>query len=147
MKKDSANEVLIQDADRDLAQSSESRNRDTKSFAHQLRALGQALEKFSFSAFELELCSGGYLVTGKLNPVENVKFSFSRFARELLRGFSGRPALTTDMVPPCPIKYTLPSAATGEAKYLSIAPFSRPCLITLPVLGSNEIRIPLSLTR
>jgi hypothetical protein len=96
MKKDSANEVLIQDADRDLAQSSESRNRDTKSFAHQLRALGQALEKFSFSAFELELCSGGYLVTGKLNPVENVKFSFSRFARELLRGFSGRPALTTD---------------------------------------------------
>jgi len=34
---------------------------------------------------------------------------------------------------------------TGDEKYLSIAPCNRPCLRTLPVVGSNEISMPLSL--
>lgn len=58
---------------------------DPQRFARQLRALGQALEKFSFSAFDLELRSGTYLVTGKAVPVQDVKFSFARFVGELLR--------------------------------------------------------------
>ena len=63
-------------------------------FAHQLRALGQALEKFSFSAFDLELKSGIYLVTGRAHSTENIKFSFSGFVRELLRGSTVPPTLT-----------------------------------------------------
>ena len=35
---------------------------------------------------------------------------------------------------------------TGEAKYLSTAPCKRPCLMTLPVAGSNEISTPPSFT-
>ena len=61
---------------------------DSQNFARQLRALGQALEKFSFSAFDLELRSGAYWVTGTAISTENIKFSFSRFVRELLRGSS-----------------------------------------------------------
>lgn len=95
MKLDNANnEILIQEADRVLAKSGESPGRDTKSFAHRLRALGQSLEKFNFSAFDLELSSGNYFVTGRVGSVENVKFSFSRFARNLLRGSLGRPTPT-----------------------------------------------------
>jgi hypothetical protein len=63
-------------------------------FAQQLRALGQALEKFSFSDFDIELRSGNYLVTGRAAAAENVKFSFSRFVRELLRGSNARPTLS-----------------------------------------------------
>jgi hypothetical protein len=61
---------------------------DSQNFARQLRALGQALERFSFSAFDLELRSGTYWVTGTTISTENIKFSFSRFVRELLRGSS-----------------------------------------------------------
>lgn len=63
-------------------------------FARQLRALGQALEKFSFSAFDIELSSGTYVVKGRAIPGERVKFSFSRFVRELFRGSKARPILT-----------------------------------------------------
>jgi len=63
-------------------------------FARQLRALGQALEKFSFSAFDLELNSGIYLVRGRAISTENVNFSFVHFVRELLRGTSSRPTLS-----------------------------------------------------
>src|SRR5215831_20503442 len=55
-------------------------------------------------------------------------------------------AFNTETAPPSPIRNTLSSAATGDAKYLSIAPCSRPCLITDPVLGSNDISSPPSLT-
>ena len=67
---------------------------DSQNFARQLRALGQALEKFSFSAFDLELRSGTYFVTGTATSMENVKFSFSRFVRELLRGSSAKAMVT-----------------------------------------------------
>ncbi len=45
--------------------SAESAAADVRGFAKQLRALGQALEKFKFSAFDLELKSGIYVVTGR----------------------------------------------------------------------------------
>jgi hypothetical protein len=60
-------------------------------FARQLRALGQALEKFSFSAFDLELQDGIYLVKGRAISTENVNFSLARFVRELLGGRAVRP--------------------------------------------------------
>lgn len=61
--------------------------RDQREFAKELRALGQAIEKFSFSSFVLQIDSGIYVVTGRaIIPPETVRFSFSRFVRELLRG-------------------------------------------------------------
>ncbi len=70
------------------------RDRNFTGFARELRALGQALEKFSFSAFDIELRSGNYLVTGRATSAENVKFSILRFVRELLRGSTARPTLS-----------------------------------------------------
>lgn len=67
---------------------------DSTDFARRLRALGQALEKFSFSAFDLELSSGIYLVKGTATSTDNLKFSFSRFVRELLRGAATRTTMT-----------------------------------------------------
>ena len=67
---------------------------DSKDFAPHLRALGQALEKFSFSAFDLELRSGTYLVKGTAISTDNLRFSFSRFVRELLRGSAGQASLS-----------------------------------------------------
>lgn len=94
MKKDIANNnpsTSVQE--RTLPESSGSTG-SVQGFAHQLRALGQALEKFSFSTFDLELRSGTYLVTGRASSTENIKFSFSRFVRELLRGSAVRPTVT-----------------------------------------------------
>ena len=65
-----------------------------QNYARRLRALGQAIEKFSFSAFDLELRSGTYLVKGTATPTANLKFSFPRFVRELLRGAAAEPTLT-----------------------------------------------------
>lgn len=56
-------------------------------FAHQLRALGQALEKFCFAALDLKLSSENYLVTGQVAAVEKTKFSPLQFVRGLLRAF------------------------------------------------------------
>jgi hypothetical protein len=76
------------------APSNETNAADVRNFARELRALGQALEKFSFSAFDLELSSGTYLVKGTATSTDNLKFSFSRFVRELL---GGSPPRTTMM--------------------------------------------------
>lgn len=65
-----------------------------RDFAKDLRALGQALEKFQFSAFDLELKSGLYVVTGRAVTTEPIKFSFSRFLRELFHGTLPRTTLT-----------------------------------------------------
>ncbi len=67
---------------------------DVRGFAKQLRALGQALEKFKFSAFDLELKSGIYVVTGRAVTAERIRFSFSRFLRELFQGGMPRTTLT-----------------------------------------------------
>jgi hypothetical protein len=87
-------EILLAEDNRTSDDKNEPHGGGSQSFAHQLRALGQALEKFSFSAFDLELRSGTYLVTGRAVSAENVRFSFPRFVRELLRGAAGRPAVT-----------------------------------------------------
>ncbi|HEY2922638.1 MAG TPA: hypothetical protein VGK77_26970 [Candidatus Binatia bacterium] len=69
---------------------------DPREFAKELRALGQAIEKFSFSAFDLQIDSGIYVVTGRASiPLEKVRFSFSRFVRELLQGSNPTPTVTT----------------------------------------------------
>ena len=72
----------------------ESAAADVRGFAKQLRALGQALEKFKFSAFDLELKSGIYVVTGRAVTADEIKFSFSRFLRELFQGTMPRTTLT-----------------------------------------------------
>lgn len=63
------------------------------SFARQLRALGQALEKFGFAAFDLEIRNGTCLVTPKTVPAERKSLSISRFLNDCLRRVSLRPAL------------------------------------------------------
>jgi hypothetical protein len=94
MKQNIAKNEILSSEDDCAVGSSSSSQADPRGFAHQLRALGQALEKFSFSAFDLELKSGTYLVTGRAISTENIKFSFSRFVRELLRGSVSRPTMT-----------------------------------------------------
>ena len=69
---------------------------ESQSFAHGLRALGQAIERFSFSAFDLELRSGTYLVKGTAIATDKHKFSFPRFVRMLLRGSRSKATLTCD---------------------------------------------------
>lgn len=88
--------IVVAAADGAIANPDETRAADSKKFARQLRALGQALERFSFSTFDLELRSGTFLVTGTAISTVNFKFSFSRFVRELLRGCSATPTLACD---------------------------------------------------
>jgi hypothetical protein len=87
-------EVNIAHRNGSTAKPNEANAVDSQNFARQLRALGQALEKFSFSAFDLELRSGTYLVKGTATSIDNVKFSFSRFVRELLGGSPTRTTVT-----------------------------------------------------
>jgi hypothetical protein len=84
------NEKLVAENGCNTAKPNEAHGVDAQGFARQLRSLGQALEKFRFSAFDLELRSGTYLVKGQAVAVENVKFSFSRFVRDLLGGSTVR---------------------------------------------------------
>jgi hypothetical protein len=96
MKQNTAenNTVLLAEPDTS-AKAAGAPARDPREFAKELRALGQAIEKFSFTAFDLQLDSGIYVVTGRtVIPVEKVTFSFSRFVRELLRGSNPTPTLT-----------------------------------------------------
>lgn len=88
------NEAVLADRRRSPVETNQPSAVDSKNFARCLRALGQALEKFSFSAFDLELNSGIYLVKGTATSSDNVKFSFSRFVRELLRGAGTRATMT-----------------------------------------------------
>jgi|SRR5687768_13954263 len=90
MKQNIAKSEIVFAADNGSSAKVNEAQADSQNFARQLRALGQALEKFSFSAFDLELRSGSYLVTGTAISTENIKFSFSRFVRELLRGSSAK---------------------------------------------------------
>ena len=87
-------DVTATQSDGKLSEASDRGGHSLTDFARQLRALGQALEKFSFSTFDLELRSGNYLVTGRATSTENIRFSFSRFVRELLRSSTARPTLS-----------------------------------------------------
>src|SRR2546425_6110524 len=94
MKQNTAENTTVLVAERDTKSTTPAL--DHREFAKELRALGQAIEKFSFSTFNLQIDSGIYVVTGRAtSPLENVKFSFSRFVRELLRGADPTPTLTT----------------------------------------------------
>jgi hypothetical protein len=95
MKQNLAKNKIVVDADNSSpAQPDETNVEDSRNFARELRALGQALEKFRFSAFDLELISGTYLVKGTATSTDNIKFSFSRFVGELLRGSAARTTMT-----------------------------------------------------
>jgi hypothetical protein len=67
---------------------------EVRGLAKQLRALGQALERFKFSAFDLELKRGIYMVTGRAMTAERIRFSFSRFLSELFHGVMPHTTLT-----------------------------------------------------
>lgn len=99
MKQNTAenNAVLLAEPDTS-AKAAAAPARDHREFAKELRALGQAIEKFSFSAFDLQIDSGIYVVTGRaIIPSESVRFSFSRFVRELLlRGSDPTASVTTE---------------------------------------------------
>jgi hypothetical protein len=84
------NEIVVQEDDCVLAKSSDAPGGDANSFACQLRALGQALEKFGLSAFDLEIRSGNYLIIAKEALPGHVNFSFLRFVSEFLRRSSRR---------------------------------------------------------
>jgi hypothetical protein len=88
------NEIMVQEDDCVLPKSSDAPG-GANSFACQLRALGQALEKFGLSAFDLEIRSGTYLVIAKETPAGHVNFSFSHFVSEFLRRSSRRGSLTS----------------------------------------------------
>ena len=97
MKHNTGENDTVPAAERDISTKSIATSAlDHREFAKELRALGQAIEKFSFSTFNLQIDSGIYVVTGRAtSPLEDVKFSFSRFVRELLRGADPTPTLTT----------------------------------------------------
>ena len=97
MKQNTAenNTLLLEEPDTST-QAAAAPARDQREFAKELRALGQAIEKFKFSAFDLQIDSGIYVVSGRaLVQMENMKFSFSRFVRELLRSSSPTPDTMT----------------------------------------------------
>jgi hypothetical protein len=97
MKQNTAENNIALPADPDTAiQAAVAPERDQREFAKELRALGQAIEKFSFSAFDLHIDSGIYVVTGRaIIQEENARFSFSRFVRELLLGSGAAATVTT----------------------------------------------------
>ncbi|HEX2929153.1 MAG TPA: hypothetical protein VHV54_05535 [Candidatus Binatia bacterium] len=96
MKQNTAENELAIKAQRGTANETiEESTNIPREFAKDLRALGQAIEKFQFSAFDLQLESGIYIVTGKAISVENVKFSFAQFVFELLRGSNSTRTVTT----------------------------------------------------
>lgn len=95
MKQNIAKKDSVVELERDITAKATA-TPDQREFAKELRALGQAIEKFSFSAFDLQIESGIYVVTGRaITPMENVKFSFSQFVRELLRGSKPTSTVTT----------------------------------------------------
>jgi len=100
MKQNTAENNTVLVAERDISRKSAATPAlDHREFAKELRALGQAIEKFSFSTFNLQIDSGIYVVTGRAtSPLENVKFSFSRFVRELLQGADPTSAVMTTAV-------------------------------------------------
>ena len=97
MKQNTAENKIVLSADPDTAtQAVVVRARDQREFAKELRALGQAIEKFRFSAFDLHIDSGIYVVTGRaIIQEENARFSFSRFVRELLLRSDATATMTT----------------------------------------------------
>jgi hypothetical protein len=59
---------------------------DNHQFAIELRALGQALEKFNLSGFDLQIERRKYMVSGREPVAEAPKASFARFLRSIFLG-------------------------------------------------------------
>lgn len=81
------------DLELDDGRVSQNSGKVSNSFARQLRAVGQALEKFGFSAFDVEIKSGNYLVTAKPVTTERKRVSLFDFFNKCLRRLSLRPIL------------------------------------------------------
>jgi hypothetical protein len=96
---DPNNEIVIQADDSLLNKLNVAQAHDANSFAYQLRALGQALEKFNLSAFDLEVRSGSYVVMGKQIAIPRVRLSFSRFIRQLISGALSRASVANSDAP------------------------------------------------
>lgn len=60
------------------------------SYAKELRAVGQALEKLKFSAFNLERREGIYTIRGMVSADLAATFSIIQFVREIVRGGRSR---------------------------------------------------------
>jgi hypothetical protein len=56
-----------------------------KTYTRRLRALGHALEKFNFFAFDLEIRGGTFLVIANTNPPERTNDSIMHFVSESFR--------------------------------------------------------------
>jgi hypothetical protein len=76
--------ILVQEDDRGLAGSTEASACDSWSYARQLRALGQAVEKFRLSEFDIEHKGGSYHVVGRAAPVAKPMGPLSCLVRALL---------------------------------------------------------------
>jgi len=59
---------------------------DSHQFAIELRALGQALEKFKLSGFDLQIERRKYMISGREPVSETPKVSFTRFLRSIFLG-------------------------------------------------------------
>jgi hypothetical protein len=80
--------------------------REPRSYACQLRAIGQAVEKFNFSILELEHNSGSYRLIGGGSAVANAARSLTRRVRELfLKPF--RPAGNGPSSEPVVLQFSL----------------------------------------
>lgn len=75
--------ILAQENGRGSASTAQEPARGRWSYGRQLRALGQAVEKFRLSAFELEHNCGSYKVMGNAAPIPNSRFSVSRLLWKL----------------------------------------------------------------
>lgn len=60
------------------------------SYAKELRAVGQALEKFKFSAFNLERREGIYTIRGTVSADLAATYSIIQLVREIVRGGKSR---------------------------------------------------------
>jgi hypothetical protein len=79
-------EIVFQESEGPQANSCGATGRGADHFAPKLRALGQALEKFSFTAIDVILGDENYQVIGRTTSRGNGKFSLSRRVGNLVSG-------------------------------------------------------------
>jgi len=98
---------------------------NSKSFARQLRALGQALERFRFSAFDVKIEDGSYLVVVKAIPISrhpNVTSIESqidlRFSQEEIERFDWHGKKSRQDSSKMPDPYSVSQILRGAGFYL-----------------------------
>jgi hypothetical protein len=87
-------EIVFQEDEGTQANSCEAIGRGADQFAPKLRALGQALEKFSFTAFDVVIRDGSYQVIGRTTSGGNGKFPLPRRVGNLVYGLFRCPSDT-----------------------------------------------------